>query len=338
VAGFRGDVGLDGEKVQSEWDSGASIGYSSFDFGSLEDVLRYAWMGWVMAVVTCVPVGMRAQAATADAPAWETAAGGKMEFEVASVRLDKGEFRTPSFALSSDDWFREPNGRFHADFGVVTYIEFAYKIWPTGEEERGMLAGMPAWVKEDRYAIEATAPLHATKDQYRLMMQALLKDRFGLKIHFDEREMPVLAMTLVKPGVPGPKLIPHDKGPSCDLKPGPELYPSMCYSFSARPKDGLALFGSRATSIELIGKFLGNTGGRSGDISRPVVDQTGLTGLWDFTLLVASPFGPPKPDAPPVEGPTLLEGMQEQLGIKLKPTKAMLREPVVDSVERPTEN
>jgi uncharacterized protein (TIGR03435 family) len=90
--------------------------------------------------------------------------------------------------------------------------------------------------------------------------------------------------------------------------------------------------------VELIGEFLGTTGGRTGEFSRPVVDQTGLTGLWDFTLLVASPFGGPKPDVPPPDGPTLLEGIQEQLGIKLKPTRALLRVPVVDHLERPTEN
>lgn len=66
-----------------------------------------------------------------------------------------------------------------------------------------MLANLPAWVKSDRFAIEAVAPQHATKDQYRLMMQSLLADRFGLKLHFEQRDVPVLAMVLVKPGKPG---------------------------------------------------------------------------------------------------------------------------------------
>ena len=75
-----------------------------------------------------------------------------------------------------------------------------------------MLAGAPGWVTTDRYAIEATAPLHVTKDQYREMMKALLAERFGLKIHFEDKEMPVLEMVLIKPGTPGPKLIPHREG------------------------------------------------------------------------------------------------------------------------------
>jgi uncharacterized protein (TIGR03435 family) len=263
-----------------------------------------------------------------------------MRFEVASIRLDKGPFRTPSFALSSDDWFRDPNGRFHADFSVVTYIEFAYKLWLTGEQRRVMLAGAPGWVSTDRYAIEATAPLNATKDQYREMMKALLAERFGLKIHFEDKEMPVLEMVLIKPGVPGPKLIPHEKGPACDAKPTPEVYPSMCYSFSAMPKgEGHVLFGSRGTSMELIGKSLASTGGNTGEIGRPVVDRTGLTGRWDFTLEVAMSFGgKTAPDAPAPEGPTLLEAMQEQLGVRLKPAKDVISVPVVDHIELPSEN
>ena len=274
-----------------------------------------------------------------DAGAQRNPADDAMRFEVASIRLDKGQFRTPSFALSSDDWFRDPNGRFHADFSVATYIEFAYKLWLTGDQRRVMLAGVPGWVGTDRYAIEATAPLHATKDQYREMMKALLAERFGLKIHFEDKETPVLEMVLIKPGTPGPKLIPHEKGPACDAKPTPEIYPSMCYSFSATPKDGHVLFGSRGAPMELIGKSLASTGGNIGEIGRPVVDRTGLTGRWDFTLEVAMPFGgKAEPDAPAPEGPTLLEAMQEQLGVRLKPAKDVVSVPVVDHIELPSEN
>jgi len=297
---------------------------------------RFVALGFGM-LLLC-GTGLRAQTPGDAVPAWQKAAGGTLEFEVASVREDKGPFRPPSFALSSDDWFRDPHGRFHSDFSVATYVEFAYKLWLTGEQRKAMLAGVPEWVSSARYAIEATAPEHATKDQYRLMMQAMLAERFHLKIHFTEKEEPVLAMTLVKAGTPGPKLIAHDKGPSCEEKPGPDVFPGECYSFSAYPKDGHTLVGSRGTSMELIGQFLGNMGGRMGEISRPVVDETGLTGKWDFTVEIGAPFGGPKPDAPAPEGPTLLEAMQEQLGIKLKATKAVLQTPVVDQLERPSEN
>jgi uncharacterized protein (TIGR03435 family) len=271
-------------------------------------------------------------------PDWQKAAGGAMAFEVASVHEDKGPFRPPSFALSSDEWFREPNGRFHADFALPTYIEFAWKIWLTGEERRAVLSSLPDWVKTDRFAIEATAPLHATKDQYRLMMQALLVERFALKLHFEQRELPVFAMVLVKPGKPGPKLIPHQNGQACDEIPKPETYPKECYSYSAMAnKDGTALYGSRATSMDLIGKSVGSLAGSSGEIGRRVVDQTGLTGLWDYTLEAAPPAQTPPQDAASA-GPTVLEAVQDQLGIRLKAARTVVSVLVVDHVERPGAN
>jgi uncharacterized protein (TIGR03435 family) len=299
---------------------------------------RSFMLEWLAVMILIAANGAWAQddAAKAAVPAWQTAAGGKMSFEVASIRLDKGPFRPPSFALSSDDWFREPNGRFHADFSLATYIEFAYKQWLSIEERRVMLAGFPEWVGSERYAIEATAPLHATKDQYRLMMQSLLAERFKLVLHFEDKEMPVLAMVLTKPGKPGPRLIPHEQGQPCDEKPKPETFPSECYSFSAMPKGELMLGGSRGTSMDLIAHFLDSVAGSVGETGRTVVDQTGLTGKWDFTMEVAPPGKAASPEATP--GPTVLEGIQEQLGIKLKPTKAVISVPVVDHLERPSEN
>jgi uncharacterized protein (TIGR03435 family) len=297
------------------------------------------WLGMVMLFCSVASANSgQAPKAVESRPDWEKAAGGTMAFEVASVRQDKGSFRPPSFPLSPDDAFREPNGRFHADFALPAYIQFAYKIWLTGEEQRTLLANWPAWVKTDRFAIEATAPLHATKDQYRLMMQALLAERFGLKMHFEQKELPVLAMVLVKPGKPGSKLIPHGQGQACDETPKPETFPDDCYSYSLKPsKDGMFVLGSRATSMDLIGKSVGSLAGNSGEIGRRVVDQTGLTGLWDFTLEAAPPAQTSPPDAVSA-GPTMLEAMQDQLGIKLKPARALVSVLVIDHVEQPTEN
>jgi uncharacterized protein (TIGR03435 family) len=292
----------------------------------------------LLPTIVAIASSVSAQTAVAHIPDWQNEAGGTMAFEVASVHEDKGPFKPPSFPLSSDPLFQQPNGRFHADFALPNYIQFAYKLWLTPEERRTMVAKLPEWVDKDRFDIEATAPLHATKDQYRLMMQALLAGRFGLKVHFEQRELPVLAMVLAKPGRPGTKLIPHEQGQSCDEKPKPETYPKECYSYSAVPvKDGLLLLGSRAASMSLIADFLGDVAGRTGEIGRRVVDQTGLTGLWDFTLVTAWPAQTPPQDAGPT-GPTMLEAIQEQLGMKLKPTRALVSEPVVDHVERPNEN
>jgi uncharacterized protein (TIGR03435 family) len=270
-------------------------------------------------------------------PDWQTRAGGKMDFEVASIREDKGAFEPPSFALSADDWFRDPNGLFHADFATATYITFAYKLWVPSEELDVMLAHAPAWVKTTRFKIEAKAPLHATKDQYRLMIQALLADRFGMKVHFENHEMPVFEMSLLKPEKPGPKLIPHSKGPSCDAKATADVFPWVCYGYVAMPKDGGWLGGSRATTMPQIGNFLGTIGESTGETGRPVVDKTGLTGLWDFALWAQAPGQKPDPDAAQ-EPPTMLEAIRDQLGLKLKPAKDTIPVLIVDHIDRPSEN
>jgi uncharacterized protein (TIGR03435 family) len=274
---------------------------------------------------------------TTDMPAWQKAAGGSMQFDVASIREDDGPFEPPSFALSADDWFREPNGRFHADFPVEAYISFAYKLWVTGEQRDLMLAHAPAWVKTVRYKIEATAPLHATKDQYRLMMQSLMAERLGLKVHYENREMPVLEMTLLKPGQPGPKLIPHVRGLDCDAKPTADTFPEFCYGYVATPKDAGALLGSRATSLKQIGDFLGSIGESTGETGRPVVDRTGLTGLWDFTVWAQGPWQKADSDATQ-QVPTMLEAIRDQLGLRLKPAKDTIPVLIVDHVDRPSEN
>jgi uncharacterized protein (TIGR03435 family) len=125
-------------------------------------------------------------AQTTPVPDWQKAAGGKMEFEVASVRQDtSGVFRPPSFSLSADDGSPPLEGLFHADFQLLIYIEFAYKIGPSMEQLDAMLAHLPKWVNSDRYQTEARYPGKPTKDQVRLMMQSLLAERFGLKVHFE---------------------------------------------------------------------------------------------------------------------------------------------------------
>ena len=289
-------------------------------------------------LVAALAIGTSAIAQKSDD--WQKAAGGKMEFDVASVRPDDGPFRTPSFPLSTDDSFRDPHGSFHAAFGLETYMEFAYKLWLTGAQRDAMLAGQPEWIKNQRFAIEAKAPEGATKDQYRLMMQSLLAERFGLKVHFVPREEKVLEMVLVKPGQPGPQLTPHVKGAGCDVRLASE-FPAMCYAVMVRPqegKPGMAQAGTRGASMTLIGSIFSNLGERSGDISRPVVDRTGLTGDWDVHFEWAQKFGGGPPDPGMPTEPTLLEAIREQLGIKFEPGKATLQEMVVDAVHQPTAN
>lgn len=286
----------------------------------------------------------------AQGPDWQTAAGGKRSFEVASIRLAKpGESFPPNFPLDNDDAYGPIGGRFSAAFSLATYIRFAYKVTLAPDQTRAMIAGLPKWVATDRFVIDARAEGQPTKDQTRLMMQSLLAERFQLAVHFETHERPVFALMQVKAGKLGSKLRPHSDGPPCPEAavpdaipaPGPKTagtFPEVCglYELEVEPSR-LLISGARDTTLAALAAAL-PTFER---LESPVVDRTELSGRYDFTLEWAPPpkpaiAGNPQPEAP--DGPSFLDALREQLGLKLQPTKAPLEELVVDHLEKPSEN
>src|SRR5262249_49925158 len=136
-----------------------------------------------------------------NAPDWQTAAGGKMAFEVSSMK--RGSFVPPSFPLDVGDSFTPTGGRFIANFPLLQLITFAYKFAPAPQQREFWAGQLPDWASSsaERYTIEGKAPIeNPTKDQFRLMMQSLLADRFKVAIHFETRQGPILALTLATPG------------------------------------------------------------------------------------------------------------------------------------------
>jgi uncharacterized protein (TIGR03435 family) len=302
----------------------------------------------VLSVVCIVIAGQSALRcyAQTDTPGWQIAAGGKMAFEVASVKTDKGPFRSPNFPLDTGDAFT-PGNRFSADFPLLTYIHFAYKLNFSRQQREFLLAHWPKWIDSDRYAVEAKAAGPVSKDQMRLMMQTLLADRFRLAVHFETQETAVMALKLVKPGKTGPKLLAHSQGPACeDLaapapqsragdSPGP--YPERCYVQELIMNGHQLRAGSRNTTMEELAGALSGLG----RMDRPFVDQTGIGGRIDYEMeWTPEPNPAPPPDANPATdpGPTFLEALREQLGLRLEPTRAPLRVLVIDRIERPSEN
>ena len=198
----------------------------------------------------------------------------------------------PNFALDNGDSFTpfgDPGGRFAADFPLPVYIQFAYKLTP--EQTESTLAHLPKWVATDYFEIHAKVKGHPSKDQMRLMMQSLLADRFKLAVHFEAQQVPVFALVLRRPGTTGPNLRPHADGPPCDVHmPIPArgnpansdgVFPRICDAFIKIPAPNHEiLLGSRNTTMKLIADSLSSLGG----LGRPVVDQTGLSGRFDFTL------------------------------------------------------
>jgi uncharacterized protein (TIGR03435 family) len=275
-------------------------------------------------------------------PDWETAAGGKMAFEVASIKLDKGPARSPLFPLDNGKRYT-PGDPLSAAFPDLSYIQFAYKVRFSQRERDSILDHFPKWIGSDLYAIEAKAPASASKDQMRLMVQSLLAERFHLAVHFETQETAVLALKLVKPGQTGPKLHPHMEG-TCDGDPGyvrtvdkSQPFPGKCYQTVVMPPNGqrLRAFARDITMAELAESLPSR-------LDLPVVDQTGLTGGIDFELeWITEPSPGATPDAtasPDPELPTFLVALREQLGLKLESTRMPIRVLMIDRIDRPSEN
>jgi uncharacterized protein (TIGR03435 family) len=251
----------------------------------------------------------------------------KMEFDVASVKQNKSDARpVTNFPLGPED-AHTPSGGSFSGSGVTLYqyISFAYNF--TVYDYQLLKSRLPAWVLTDRFDIQARSSGNPTKAQMRLMMQSLLADRFKLAIHFETREVPVFALVLAKPGNTGPQLRPHSDEPPC-------LTSSPCDRFDSLPNPpGQYKIGARNVTMGFIANVLATS-----ELGRPVLDQTRLTGNFDFTL-EWTPNIPASPDfIPDQSGPSYIEALKEQLGLKLESTRGPVQAPVIDHVERPDEN
>jgi bla regulator protein blaR1 len=264
---------------------------------------------------------------------------GKFEFEVASVRPNETwRYTDPGYSLDSDEDYKPSEGLFIADASLSTFIAFAYKL----DQQHSMIANLPKWASSQSYEIRARVPGTPGKDQVRLMMQALLADRFKLAIHFDKQEKPALGLLLIKPGKFGPWLHLHGED-GCKVsgtppKPGGKVegldwLPCGVYLLLDRP-GGELFAAARNTTMRQLCAFVSNVGG----LGRTVVDQTGITGSIDFGVEYTKPKTDAASDAANFEGESLVNALNDQLGLKLVPVKALLEIPLVDRVEMPSEN
>lgn len=280
-------------------------------------------------------------------PAWQVAAGGHMEFEVASVKQDmaepSGETVRSNVPLGPMDSFVPTGGLLQSvNFPLINYIVFAYK--PTSTQVVSLQSQLPKWALTNRYDIEAHAPGNPTKDQLRLMMQALLRDRFKLAIHFETKQQPVLGLTMEKPGKLGPNIQLHPAdGPPCSTAGAGNAtvaggFPQQCGVINPGLAGGAGRIrvGARNVPMSMLTNLLGSQ--PIININKPVVDQTGITGNVDFTF----EFSPEVPEGagftPDPNGPTFLEALKDQMGMKLVQQNAPIDSIVVDHVEEPSEN
>jgi uncharacterized protein (TIGR03435 family) len=279
-------------------------------------------------------------------PNQQKAAGGKMSFDVASVKRNTSgapAYRVSSnFPLGMGDSYPPNGGLFSAtNFSLSTYIGFAYKLT---SHQTSTMQGVPKWSKDERFDIEARGPATTTKDEMRLMMQSLLADRFKLTVHLEIHQGPVFALVLAKPDEPGPNLHVHSQvSDPCekefewsDAAKRAGAAPPGCDVFFTLIDTEHSKTSARNVSMAMIAGALPFPG--MGSLDRPVVDQTGLSGQYDFAI----EFAPESTTAPNAQSdasaPTALEALRDQLGLKLDSTTGTIETLVVDHVEEPSAN
>jgi bla regulator protein blaR1 len=217
-------------------------------------------------------------------------------FEVASIRPN-----TSGDAGSGST--RDPGRVTVYNMTLRDLIRQAYEV------KLYQVTGGPDWLGSDRFDVVATTEGNPNQERLRLMMQRLLAERFGLVIHRERKQLPAYMLLAARGGARLEK-----------AKDGKR-------SFSIFPLRGI-IRGTGSSTAEL-------ADGLSGILDRPVLDQSGLRGSFDFQLEYAplSASG-----AAGDAAPSVFTALQEQLGLKLEPTTAPIEIIVIDRVEQPTEN
>jgi uncharacterized protein (TIGR03435 family) len=230
------------------------------------------------------------------------------EFEVASVKRNLS---------GSRPWLVPPlGGRFTAINVPLTLL--IRNGWPL------RIAGGPSWVNTDGYDVSAIAPEpNLSRDDFSLMMQNLLKDRFGLRVHTETHEARVYVLLPAKNGLK----LPNAKPEPCfhGLKPRDADPQAGCAGMGLTPES----ISNEKVSMEWFAIVL------AGVLGRPVLDRTGFSGSFKVNL----EFAPVTPGGDTDNTkPSIFTALEEQLGLRLESEQGSEEVLVIDHVERPSEN
>jgi uncharacterized protein (TIGR03435 family) len=191
------------------------------------------------------------------------------------------------------------------DNSLKDLIRLAYQV-----KEHQIIA--PAWMSAEKYEITANMPAGTTRAQAPEMLQTLLADRFHLKFHRETRTMAVYAM------------VPTKGGPRLTAATPPANGRGASFAQSGR---GRVI--TKSASLEKFADEL------SKGADRPIVDMTGLTGLFDIDFTYSSELSATSPEA----DPTMAAALAEQLGLKLERRDMKVEVLVIESADKvPTEN
>jgi uncharacterized protein (TIGR03435 family) len=244
------------------------------------------------------------------------AAGSPLDFEVASVKPSTSGFNGVRGGCHGIDSKYSPTqqasapplGRCVITDGRLSHlITIAYNL-----SSVALIKDAPDWVIGglERFTIEAKAedPTKATEAQLLEMLQTLLVDRFKLKFHRENQDVPGFGLVIAKNG---PKL--HEAS-------GDETVTSFGNSLKPGPDEPIALTArkySMATLSDVLSRF----------VPGPVIDQTGLNGSYDFKLSWDEKAGP-----------SVFTAVQEQLGLRLNPQKVPVSFFMFESAQKPASN
>jgi uncharacterized protein (TIGR03435 family) len=232
---------------------------------------------------------------------------------------------------------------------VANLIHIAYGLFANGRLNLSLfrpgavpIEGGPAWVSSDKYRIDAIPAVAASGAMMQgSMLQGLLEDKFKLKIYRETREVSGYALVVASGG---PKLPRFKEGTCIPVKWDQFRAAAARVRFSGR------IFEPSFTDFS---KYCPNRGGGLSKVvidaqgisvdnfvetflitDRPVIDKTGIKGLFDFHL----EFAPEKSTNSADNGPSIFTALEEQLGLKLEPSRVPQDVLVIDRIERPSTN
>jgi len=245
-----------------------------------------------------------------------------LTFEVAAIKLNQ----SGSGNSNSDT----DNGRFTAtNLSLKNLMQ-----WEAYDIPASRILGGPKWLDSTRFDIEAkmdeatAAQLKAldrqqSQIQSQAMFQQLLADRFKLVVHWETRELPVYALVVMKSGA--------------KLQPTKDTTGNSGTSTSGH--DSTVKFTATGQTVAQLAQSL--TSSAAGDLGREVIDKTGIEGRYDVTINWTRDTGAASSGADgnaQDSGPSLFTAIQEQLGLKLEPSKGPVKVLVIDHAEMPSAN
>lgn len=285
-------------------------------------------MNRTLLVVGCIPLSVLAARGQTSKSA--------RSFEVASVKPSAPNAdaeRMESFPGLPQEMMRFRGGPGSNDPGRIDYSRVTLKMLlrQAYNVKLDQISG-PGWLDTERYDIAAKLPPDTSMEDLRLMLQALLGERFQIRLHRETKTLPVYLLTVTKNG---PKMKPPEKVP--EYKDDEERKAALQLKASA----GLKAVMERMHSGELrtnrnfhlpnatTAKFAESL---SSHLDHPVKDETKLDGTYSFTLDWLTEDARPKGDTP--AGPSIFAAVEEQLGLKLQSAKEQIEVLVIDHAEK----